>query len=368
MTARLDPARLETAVGLGILTRPQADRLAEFWAEPLPVTAGSDVSAEAPADVPDGVDHVDAEEVRFARGFHDIFISIGIVVFLFGLVFGLRDQGPPYLVTGVAAAAVWALSEIFARRLRLALPSFLLTVAFAPLLLIACTGFVTGGDPLFDHRVVDNDLPLYMIVPTLLGIAGGALHYWRFRVPVGIAIVAGTVLFLAALTIETAAPGVLLTGGAWFTLAAGLATFVVAMRYDARDPRRVTVASDKAFWLHLLAAPLVVHSVLLLATDGVEVTGSTDAVVAIALFMMLAFVAVVVDRRALLVSGLGYFGIAIGRLMTEAQVSGETSLAITLILLGCFILLLGSAWRVVRRVLCSPLRGTAVSRIIPAFE
>lgn len=367
MTARLDPARLEAAVGLGIVTRQQADRLAEFWTVPLP-QAGAAETVDAAADIPDGVSHADAEEVRFARGFHDIFISIGILVFLFGLVFGLRDQEPPYLVTGVAAAAVWALSEIFAKRLRLALPSFLLTVAFAPLLLIACTGFVTGGHPLFSQAIVNTDLPLYMIVPTLLGIAGGVLHYWRFRVPVGIAIVACTVLFLAALTIETAVPGLLEAGAAWFTLAAGLATFVVAMRYDARDPRRITVASDKAFWLHLLAAPLVVHSVLLLAIDGVEAMEATDALVAIALFLALAFVAVVVDRRALLVSGLGYFGIAIGQLMTEAQFSGETSLAMTLILLGCFILLLGSAWRVVRRVLCSPLRGTALARAVPAFD
>lgn len=368
MTARLDPARLEAAVSLGILTRPQADRLADFWAAPLP-QAGASVTAGMAADSPDGIAHADAEEVRFARGFHDVFISIGIVVFLFGLVYGLRNEGPSYLVAGAAAAAVWGLSEIFAKRLRLALPSFLLTVAFAPLLLIACTGFVTGDDPLFGQPMAEADLPLYMIFPTVLGIAGGALHYWRFRVPVGIAIVAGTVLFLAGLTVETAVPGLLLGQGmAWFSLAMGLAVFAVAMRYDARDPQRLTVASDKAFWLHLLAAPLVVHSVLLLATDGVETMGSADAIVAICLFAALAFVAVVVDRRALLVSGLGYFGIAIGRLMSEAQVSGETSLAVTLILLGCFILLLGSAWRAVRRALCRPLRGTALARIVPAFD
>ena len=73
MTARLDPARLEAAVSLGILTRPQADRLADFWAAPLQQT-GAPTTADMAADSQDGIAHADAEEVRFARGFHDVFI------------------------------------------------------------------------------------------------------------------------------------------------------------------------------------------------------------------------------------------------------------------------------------------------------
>lgn len=359
----LDPVRLDAAVDAGILTQPQAERLAGFWIAPVPDSAG------------DSVSHADAEEVRFARGFHDVFISIGIVVLLFGLWFALRSAGASGLhytrglamSAGSVALVVWGLSEVFARRKRLALPSFILTIAFAPAFLAACIGLATGALSLNLAFHQEAGSPL-LILPTLLGIGGGALHYWRFRVPVGVAVVAGTVFFLAAVLVEVVAPGALEAHTAWFTLAAGLAAFVMAMRYDARDRQRVMVASDKAFWLHLLAAPLIVHSILALTTSGVGELDQGDAMIVIVLFAALALVAVIVDRRAILVSGLGYFGVAIGTLMAEADISGSTAVSVTLLLLGSFILLLGSAWRIVRRTLGRPLRDTSLARLVPAFD
>ena len=86
----------------------------------------------------------------------------------------------------------------------------------------------------------------------------------------------------------------------------------------------------------------------------------------IGFFLALAFVAVVVDRRALLVSGLSYFGLAIASLMNTAQISDEASFAVTLVLLGGFILLLGSAWRSVRHLLLAPFSSSALMRFVPA--
>ncbi len=34
------------------------------------------------------------------------------------------------------------------------------------------------------------------------------------------------------------------------------------MRFDMTDPERLTRRTDIAFWLHLLAAPLIVHSLI----------------------------------------------------------------------------------------------------------
>jgi hypothetical protein len=39
----------------------------------------------------------------------------------------------------------------------------------------------------------------------------------------------------------------------------GIGVFTLAMWYDGRDPARITRRSDVAFWLHLLAAPMLVH-------------------------------------------------------------------------------------------------------------
>src|SRR5437588_323954 len=42
-------------------------------------------------------------------------------------------------------------------------------------------------------------------------------------------------------------------------LCAGLITFALALAWDMSDPMRRTRRSDVAFWLHLLAAPAIVH-------------------------------------------------------------------------------------------------------------
>lgn len=357
--APLDREHLARAVDLGILSSAQAERLCAFWNAP---ESGASATPEIRA--ADGLSDVDAEEVRFARGFHDVFVTIGIVVLLFGLGAALQDAVPLWLSAGTVAAVIWGLSEVFARRKRLALPSFVLTVAFAPVFLLAAIGLASGAPHLGEALSREQASPL-MLVPAFLGFAGGALHYWRFRVPVGAAVVAGTLLFVAAVFVEAAAPGIFHRNPVWFWLAGGLACFALAMIYDAGDRQRVTVATDKAFWLHLLAAPMIVHSLMSLMPH--EATVLTAGLMILG-FLVLALVALVVDRRALLVSGLGYLGYAIGRLLAETAVSEQTVLALTMVLLGGFILVLGSAWSHVRRRIARPFAIGPVARCVPAFD
>ena len=44
----------------------------------------------------------------------------------------------------------------------------------------------------------------------------------------------------------------------------GIGVFLFAMRWDSSDPARVTRRSDVAFWLHLLAAPMIIHPIFTL--------------------------------------------------------------------------------------------------------
>lgn len=234
-------ARLRRAEAAGIISGDQVKRMLDLWR----------LEDEART----GVSVADAEEVRFARGFHDIFLSIGIVMVVFGLAYGLGSVWPVSAVAGVLTAVVWAFSEIFARRMRLALPSFLLAVAFAPAFLVAVLALMVDGLSFGFGAPLGQGDPGSAILPAVVGVCGAVLHYWRFGVPVGVAGIVGSLLFLAAILLETVLPGFLEAHLAWFTLAAGAATFVAAMWFDSRDVARVTVASDKAFWLHLLAAP-----------------------------------------------------------------------------------------------------------------
>ena len=134
----------------------------------------------------------------------------------------------------------------------------------------------------------------------------------------------------------------------------GLGTFLFAMRWDASDRRRETRRSDVAFWLHLLAAPLLVHPVfsLLGLTDGQASVGS--ALVVILLYVALALVALAIDRRALLVSALAYVLWAINALFQQSG-AVELSVALTALVIGSALLLLSAFWANARRLVVGPL-------------
>ena len=71
------------------------------------------------------------------------------------------------------------------------------------------------------------------------------------------------------------------------------------------------------------------------------------AVAIIAVFLALSFVAVMIDRRAMLVSGLSYAGVAFWVLIRQAGLSDMTT-PLTLLALGAFVLLLSAGWRPLR--------------------
>lgn len=353
----LDSARLAAAVSEGILTEDQAERLTDFWTR----RGGTSPLAET-------LPHADIEEVRFVRGFHDIFISLGIGIMMVGLVYGLQNLLPAWAISAVGAVSIWGLAEVFSRRMRLALPSFLLSLAFTPFFFMACFGLVVDQDltglSLGGWR---QNHETWLVIPTsLVALAGAVLFYLRFKVPVGIAGITGGCLFVVAVLIEMAVPGLIDRYHVGFFLALGLVTFALAMSFDIKDPVRVTLNSDKAFWLHLMAAPFIVHSILALVSSYSGQGSVGYSVAVIALFMFLAIVALIVDRRALLVSAMSYLGFAIGYLILEANVSEEAAFAVTLLLLGGFILLIGSGWSLLRRVLLAPFSGQPLLRYLPA--
>src|SRR5439155_24678030 len=143
----------------------------------------------------------------------------------------------------------------------------------------------------------------------LLTLLLTAVHDRRFRVPITVAAgcgaltgaVVGLVYGLAAKLSPVAHNAVILI--------CGLAIFVLAMRFDIADPERLTRRTDIAFWLHLLAAPLIVHSLIVGMVSDTRKLGLESAVAIIVVFLALSFVAVLIDRLAMLGSGLAYVGV-----------------------------------------------------------
>jgi hypothetical protein len=194
---------------------------------------------------------------------------------------------------------------------------------------------------------LDREQPTALAAAAFLTVLLTALHYWRFRVPItvaaGCAALTGTVVGLVyglAPQLSPVAKGAVI-------LICGLAIFVLAMRFDMTDPERLTRRTDIAFWLHLLAAPLIVHSLVQGMVTEASKLSPESAVAIMLIFLALSFIAVLIDRRAMLVSGLAYAGIAFGALIRQAGFSDMTT-PLTILALGAFVLLLSAGWRPLR--------------------
>lgn len=292
------------------------------------------------------------EMPRFVRGFHDIIITIGIIAVAAGAVMLFR------LFALIPLSLL--LAEIFVRRQRLALPAFTLTVTFMIGSFYLASWLLDGAPP-------ETRTPLLLAI----GFAALALFYWRYRAPVALAcLIASGIGALFTLTLTA------ITGDGDYmqidprlvgvvSLGFALLSFAIAMRFDTLDPGRVTRRSDVAFWLHLVTAPALLFSLLLLifASSGLwESHGATNALITIVIVAGMMLVGIFIDRRAFVTSGLLSLGVAVYYMFVHEGGLGERfqATAFSLVVVGLVVLSLGSCWRA--------LRGLIVPRLPPAIQ
>lgn len=337
-------ADLADAVSAGILDPETAGRLEAFLA------------ARDPA--PDGTAERRGEVVDVARNFNEVFVTVGLLLVLAGpAVLGLVFLGVPL---------AWALAEgLRAFRPGLRLPMLTLAVAFVVATLFAVL-MTLDTDPLFPDAAGRDAGPL--ILGGVAAAIASALFGWRFRTPIsagGVAVGLATAGFsVLPLLFGPAA-------GEWekaVILGLGLLVAAVAIAVDARDPLRRTRLSDAAFWLHLVAAPLIVHGAMrLLGIGFLESSGLDAGQVAgvLAIFVVLALVTLALDRRAPLVSSLSYLAISIGWLAHQADLTLDSATALAVLLVGSVVLLMGVFWETARRGVLSLLPDGRVKAALP---
>lgn len=325
---------LEAAVSDGVIDRATAERL-------QPYLDGSAL----PLDTADP----DDEKLRLVTGFNDIFVTIGLMMFL-GALYFLLGALSPFIV----AVAAWGLAEYFTRKRRMALPSSVLLVVFVAAVFLGTLNVFHPG------RLTGDPTPGQLVLAAFVTADAALLHWWRFRVPITIAGGAGAVAgFLLALC-QMQAPELLADHPVVVFLPIGLAIFALAMWFDSSDLKRQTRRTDIAFWLHLLAAPIIVHPILMnLATGTAPVAAALQVLLA---FLCLAAVALVVDRRAILVSSLAYLAYAAGKLIAAAGLESSSFAASTLAV-GAVVLMLSAAWRPLRRLVMGLLPAALRSRL-----
>ncbi len=348
---------LDAAVKAGVITAEQQAALRK--------QAGA---ASSPVPLPD------SETPRVARGFNDVMLALGTAIITIAL---MSQWGAP---GGVVAPAVyatlpvlWIISELLNVRRKAVLPGIVAVIGLS--MAASYIGIRYGSLRTYSpsesgvlRDLVEFPVGVAMSGATAVAIVN-AIYYARFRLPfallplalgIGIAGVQGLILVFG--WERTAAiPHIL---GLMF----GLFLFAAAMWYDTSDPLRRTRNADCGFWLHMAAAPLIVHSLLSVFGGSTLAKTGAGSVLTVALIAGMTVIALAIDRRALIVSSLSYLLAAVGYVVsTASQLLGGSAFA-SLIVLGVVVLVIGMGWHPARRLVLAPFASAGWLRYLPPVQ
>lgn len=344
MSVDLTSADLRAAVQAGYLTEAQAANVQALAANRI---------ANRP--------EPDDEPFELFSGFSEIFISVGLVILMSGLMGVSALSGSPLLISAFCVVMTIVLARYFTLKRRMVLPSMVLVMTFGFAMSVLIVWLTV-------YAMVDIVSPLVMIVFAQLLIMLSLIAWYRvFRLPFTMLLIGLSGLLLTIAVIAPSDFNMFFDGGnlskmmsltsgsgiALATLIAGLIAAAVALRFDMRDPHRLGRASASAFWLDLVAAPAIVNT---LGQTAMALEGGGRLLVMALVLVVMTLYALVIDRRSFLTAGLGYLAWLIWAL---AHRDGEgLDWPVILILIGGAVTALGAWW--------VPLRA-ALMRTLPDF-
>lgn len=279
----------------------------------------------------------DEENFRLISGFNDIFVVVASLLFLISSAWlsNLVSRPLGFLVVVILS---WFLSVNFVLKRRLALPALLFLLAFV----VGVFGFFI--EILMQYEI---DHGLILVVSCAATTAMIWAHWLKFKVPITVA--AGVLCLLASIfsiLIVTLFPATFDYVNV-FVFSCGLVSFAIAMYWDSQDTERKSIKSDVAFWLHLSAAPLIVHPVFsILGVERGDASLGTIVFVVV-MYVVLAVLSILIDRRALMASALIYVIYAFTKLFKSYGVI-SSGFAISGVFIGGALLFLSAFWYAAR--------------------
>jgi hypothetical protein len=312
---------IQSAIAAGILDEATANAL----------------KAHAAASNNSASDVADEEHFRLISGFNDIFVVIASLL----LLTSVSWIGGVLYGNLLAAVVAWGLAEFFVLKRRMALPAIVLLLAFVGYLFAASKNLMVP---------VGIEGAQLFIIPSIVATVAAWLHWLRFKVPITIA--AGTAALVATLLASLMSINNMISYFASIAIVIGLGVFAFAMYWDKQDTKRQTRKSDVAFWLHLLAAPIIIHPVFDLIGVLHGNINLIQASFVLILYIAIAVISLLIDRRALMVSALGYVVYVFSTLLSDMGHVG-IGFAITAFTIGSALLLLSAFWHKCRGYLLS---------------
>lgn len=327
---------LDEALARGVITTEQREAMADIG-----------VAEKTDAD----------ERFRGVGNMNELFVTFGVAMLL-SAVGGLTSMlaGPYGSLFTLAITYYVALRFHDGRRYRLPLIFCSISAASSlALSVLALLGYEWDKD---------MSSSAYLIAMAT-GFVGLSFCAARFRLPflmLPIGIVFTAFVTYAAKQGANDVPYRLLLAGC------GLCLLVVAVRFDLKDPRRLTRWSDFAFWTYILGSPLFVHALFMsvLLGDKAELMDGYNLLLLGAMAVLVTVSGLLLNRRALIMSTMAYVGYLIW--LGLASVGGGDSLAtvlLTLGVIGLYMISLGARWNNARRWLFRRLPRWAWLRRFP---
>ena len=292
----------------------------------------------------------DDEPFEFFKGFSEIFITVGLWLLFSGILAFGAVVGGPLAVFIIGMILTWLFAMYFTKKRRMSLPSISLAAGF---------GLFLGGVALLLQTSNNTDIDAINItIMAGVGMAAMLLYFRFFKLPFAM-FVFGVFGLILIYSIMVGSQGSSLpfinfkesifdlsqsSGLAVGSLIFGLLTFSLGIYFDTKDPHRISRYSATGFWLHILAAPVLVNTMAMtLYNSG----GTLGYLLTLLLLAFVTIVSLVIDRRSFLTAGIGYLAAIIAWALTS-NMGGETSIVYTMLILGTFITVLGTWWTQIR--------------------
>ena len=312
----------------------------------------------------------DQENFRLIRSFNDVFVALASLL-VFGSAFILLGKAPEEsdvwssvsanltLICFAIAVMAWVLAEIFTRKRSMALPSILYSTVFISMIGLAT--FLGTFEWIDEYALqwraatqelqefeagIDSHIAAFQILQevyssiwlgSFLGTIAAVLFWWRFRVAIsmmwlvlsGFFVVVGTILWISDEFLLDWLNGI--------CLVFGVLVLAFAIYWDRQDVLRETHRSDVAFWLHMLAAIMLVQAFFNPFFDsGVVQKTVIDTAWIVFIYLVLGIVALALNRRAILVAALSYVVAALGWAFLSIGINAAFALLFVGVVLLCF--------------------------------
>ncbi len=312
----------------GIISKEQVNALLEFINAEQAITESRSSTGE---------------QLKFMRSFGDIFIALGVLL----LAITSNQLALTFTYQLITITVFFIISEWLVGHKRLVLPGIVLLLSIL----------------FFVNQVVDQSLPEYNYLDEILTILTSLLFYLRYKMPFSLYPVAVGSIFLVI-----GVSGIDAIEQPYIFVVLGFITFCVAMWYDSRDTRRITNLSDNAFWLHLLAAPLIVHGLMVSLLISEHNNLQDNSLYILLLCIVFFFIALFVDRRAILVSSFAYASYSVFKLTYQQFMQIDNLSLFILMGIGLFIIIFGTYWYRIRKRVFSPIASWKICKLVPNFQ